>query len=73
VTDGGYVGWVSPSAEVGDEIYIFRGSLYSFVARRVGEESDMTYLLRGDCYIHRVTGIESFETSAVQPVDMKII
>jgi hypothetical protein len=47
VTDGGYVGWVSPSAEVGDEIYIFRGSLYSFVARRVGEESNMTYLLRG--------------------------
>ena len=35
--------------------------MYPFAAQRVGEESDMIYLLRGDCYIHGVTGIESFE------------
>jgi hypothetical protein len=63
ITDGGYVSWVSPLAEVGDEIYICRGTMYPFVAQRVREEIDMIYLLRGDCYIHGVAGLESFETS----------
>ena len=73
VTECGYVGWISPFAQIGDEIYIFRDCNIVFVARKVGDGGNLRYIIRGDCYIHGVAGREPFETSLVQAVGMKII
>jgi hypothetical protein len=48
LSERGFVGWVPISAQVGDQICIFRGCNIPFVIR----PCDGGYTLLGDCYMH---------------------
>lgn len=54
ISQDGYVAWVAPEAQPGDEICVFEGSHIPFVVRRVdgGPEGRNNYRLIGDCYVH---------------------
>jgi len=49
VTTKGYVGAVTPLAEVGDEIVVFAGMQTPSVLRRVDNKQ---YQFVGECYVH---------------------
>lgn len=54
ISEEGYVAWIPPQAQPGDEICVFEGSHIPFVIRRVDEGLDgrNSYRLIGDCYVH---------------------
>lgn len=54
ISQEGYVAWIPPQAQPGDEICVFEGSHIPFVIRRVdgGRDSRNNYRLIGDCYVH---------------------
>ncbi|ETN44196.1 uncharacterized protein HMPREF1541_10747 [Cyphellophora europaea CBS 101466] len=55
VTVKGYVAWIPPNAEIGDELHMVDGARVPYILRRLydkGEPEDYNVELVGDAYVH---------------------
>lgn len=65
-TRSGYIGLVSPKAQVGDLIVVIMGARIPFVIRK----AQGGYLLVGDAYVHGLMEGEALRRSDLRQVDI---